>query len=881
MTPERWQQVKNMLQQALELEPQERSAFLAQRCAADQSLRQEVETLLASEGQIRSGFLDSAAIPSFLLDEEAQFRLPRGKRIGAFEILEEVAQGGMGAVYRAVRADGLYKQQVALKIVRAELGSELTATRFRNERQILATLDHPNIAKILDGGSTAEGIPYFVMEFIDGLPITDYCHRHKLSIDARLNLFRTVCSAVHYAHQRLVIHRDIKPSNILVAGDGIPKLVDFGIAKILDPSLAVENVTMTGAGWVMTPEYASPEQLSGAAITTASDVYSLGLVLYELLTGRRAYRFPSRMPHEVARIVLESEPPKPSTAVRREAEDGEDKKEKTALAPELVSERRSDSPERLERRLAGDLDNIVLKAIRKEPAARYNSAEQFSDDLRRHLEGLPVLARKGTLADSGRKFVVRHKVAVTAAALVLLSLIGGMVLTLREARIARAERARAERRFNDLRKLANSLMFEINDSIRQLPGATAARKLIIQRAQEYLDSLAQESANDPGLLRELAAAYGKLADVQGNVQDANVGDTPGSLQNYRKAIALLESASSLQPSNRELRRELGQRYLDLSQAVGLRAGNKAEYKDILEKALGILAPLAAVNPEDATTQDALGVAYDSKARYLRYDNDFPGSLDYDGRALTIFERLAKAESNNDLYQAQISNAHRSMGAVLSIQKQWPAALEQYHIALPMDEAQVARHPDSVSARWDLTVSYSNTGFILVRQGDLDGGLKFYLKALKIRAELVAADPADTRALGGLSQTRTYIAGIYERKENFRRAIEYHKEALSIREALLQRDPTSKTAREVVAWAHAEIAQDYLQLAERARSVPDNELRFCRECVLWFEPALPIMLHMKSEGRLFGAEREDLETYLRDLDKCRQTIARRSADSSPR
>jgi non-specific serine/threonine protein kinase/serine/threonine-protein kinase len=879
MTPERWQQVKDVLQKALELKPEERSGFLEQRCGADSELRQEVETLIASEAQTGSAFLDSAAVPSFLLDQEAQFRLARGKRVGAFEILEEVAQGGMGAVYRAIRADGLYKQEVALKIVRAELGSELTAARFRNERQILATLDHPNIAKILDGGSTAEGIPYFVMEFIDGLPITEYCDRHKLPIDARRNLFRTVCSAVHYAHQRLVIHRDIKPSNILVTTDGVPKLVDFGIAKILDPSLLPENVTMTGGGWVMTPEYASPEQLSGAAITTASDVYSLGLVLYELLSGRRAYRFPSRMPHEVARIVLETEPEKPSTAIWRTPQDGEGKQQKGALAPEVVSGLRGDSPEKLKRRLAGDLDNIVLKALRKEPAARYDSAEQLSEDLRRHLEGLPVVARKATFAYRSRKFVARHKVAVTAATLVLLSLIGGMALTLRQARIARAERARAERRFNDVRKLANSLMFEINDSIGELPGATTARRLIIQRAQEYLDSLAQESANDPALLRELAAAYGKLADVQGKVTDANVGDTPSALQNYRKAVKLLESTSSLQPSNRELRRELGQRYLDLSLALGIRAGNKAEYKDILQKALEILEPLATANPQDVATEDALGVAYDSKSRYLRYDNDFPGSLDYDGRALAIFERLAKTEPNNELYLTQISNAHRNLGAVLSMQKHWAAALEHYRIAVPMDETQVARHPESVSARFNLSVSYSNTGFILIRQGEMDAGLNYYLKALKIRAALVDADPADTKALGGLGDTYTYIAGIYERKEDYPQAIEYKKKTIAIREELSRKDPTNKGARESLAWAQAEMGGLYAKMAAQARSVPPNQLTFCRESVHWLQLALPTLLQKKAEGRLFGAE--ELDTPQRNLDKCRQTVARLSADFSPR
>lgn len=414
MTPAEWQKVRPILESALELDSSNRSAFLDQTCG-EPSLRQEIESLIAAHEQAGTNALNAAAMPSFAGDDEAHFRLPPGKRVGPYEIVQEIAVGGMGAVYRAIRADGEYKQQVAVKIVRSELGAEFTATRFRNERQILASLDHANIAKILDGSTTADGLPYFVMEFIDGLPITEYCDQHTLSINERLKIFRTVCSAVHYAHQHLVIHRDLKPSNILVTADGLPKLLDFGIAKILDPGLLPEIMTMTAGGlWIMTPEYASPEQLRGEPITTGTDVYSLGLVLYELLTGHRAYRFASRMPHDVARAVLETDPEKPSAAIRRTGVAEEEKPDKAPLTPELVSSLRGGSPEKLQKRLTGDLDNIALKAIRKEPRERYSSADQLSEDIRRHLEALPVLARKSTVAYRCRKYILRHKVGVTA-----------------------------------------------------------------------------------------------------------------------------------------------------------------------------------------------------------------------------------------------------------------------------------------------------------------------------------------------------------------------------------------------------------------------------------------------------------------------------------
>src|SRR5260370_22393682 len=313
MTPEQWQRVRPILESALELDSAHRTAYLDGACA-DRSLRREVESVIAVHEKAGTNALKPGSMVRLKLDEEAQFRLLPGRRIGPYEMLEEIALGGMGAVYRAIRADGQYKQQVALKIIRTDLGAELSATRFRNERQILASLDHPNIAKILDGGTTADDLPYFVMEFIDGQRIDEYCDAHKLATTERLALFLQVCSAVQYAHQRLIVHRDIKPGNILVNAEGVPKLLDFGIAKIMESSEVSgrpeQTITLIR---LLTPEYASPEQVKGEPITTASDVYSLGVVLYELLTGRTPYNVPTRTPHEISRAVCEAEPEQPST----------------------------------------------------------------------------------------------------------------------------------------------------------------------------------------------------------------------------------------------------------------------------------------------------------------------------------------------------------------------------------------------------------------------------------------------------------------------------------------------------------------------------------------------------------------------------------------
>lgn len=435
MTAERYQRVKEIFQAAIECEPSKRPALLLETCKDEELLRGDVESLLAYY-DLAEDFIERSAFgigARLLIDDE--FESLVGQTIGNYRLISILGRGGMGEVYLASRADEQFRKQVAIKIVRAGLDTPETRRRFRHERQVLASLDHPNIAKLLDSGTTEDGRPYVVMDYVEGVPITDYCKLHNLSIADRLRLFQTVCSAVQYAHQRLVIHRDIKPGNILVTSDNTPKLLDFGIAKLLDPTMS-ETVGLTVAELrLMTPQYASPEQVRGLEITTASDVYSLGVLLYELLTGRRPYRIPKHRMDGWAQVICEQEPDPPSTAVTRiEPED------ETLTQPEQ-------STEKLQRQLRGDLDNIVLMAMRKEPERRYSSISEFAEDIKRYLEGLPVVARKATLAYRAAKFVRRNKVGVVAASIVLLTLLGGIVATVWQARIATAQaRLAAEQR---------------------------------------------------------------------------------------------------------------------------------------------------------------------------------------------------------------------------------------------------------------------------------------------------------------------------------------------------------------------------------------------------------------------------------------------------
>jgi TolB-like protein/Flp pilus assembly protein TadD/tRNA A-37 threonylcarbamoyl transferase component Bud32 len=396
MTPERWRKVEEIFQAAVELLPDERSRYVAQVCAHDTTLRRDVESLLSqhdSAGELLDqpfyGDTEFSMLDSFVEEEDPMI----GRRLGAYRIEREIGRGGMGAVYEASRADNEFNKRAAIKLVKRGMDTDFILRRFRKERQILAALDHPHIAGLLDGGTTDDGLPYFVMEFIEGQPLYTYCDAHQLNITERLKLFRSICDAVHYAHQKQVVHRDIKPSNVLVTSEGVPKLLDFGIAKLLNPQLAgdITHDPTATAMRLMTPEYASPEQVQGAPTTPSTDVYSLGVLLYELLTGHRPYRLVNRAPHEIARVICEESPAPPSVIITR-AEDllpslftGDD-----ATTLRQLYTTRGGTLESIRRALAGDLDNIVMQALRKEPEWRYQTAAELRDDITRYLEGRPV-----------------------------------------------------------------------------------------------------------------------------------------------------------------------------------------------------------------------------------------------------------------------------------------------------------------------------------------------------------------------------------------------------------------------------------------------------------------------------------------------------------
>ncbi len=583
MSPARWQQIKAALYGALELNPQLRSPYIDRISANDRDMRRELESLLVAYDGSSATFLENPA-PAIESLQALTAGAWKGRRVGAYELIEQIGSGGMGEVYRAVRADDEYQKQVAIKLVRVGQDSTAVVQRFRVERQILAALDHPHIARLLDGGTTGEGVPYFVMELIDGEPIDRYCESHRLDVAARLRLFLQVCDAVQYAHQRLTVHRDLKPTNILVSTEGSPKLLDFGIAKILAARPHARADAESKAVFrMMTPRYASPEQRGGELITTASDVYSLGIVLYELLIGGKPAEVPLKAPTSGSRATLPRFT-KPSAAVRR-----------------ARAESRSPSaPAKLEKQLRGDLDCIVLKAIDHEAARRYDSVEQFAEDIRRHLRHLPVVARPATIAYRAGSFVRRHAVGVGAAALIALAMLVAVLTTQREAHIAEQAlaRARAESRTSD-QVMGYLLALFDGASPDKTGGKPIDPRALVDQGQSQIDG---HLSDQPLLRARMLAALGTLY--------CKLGQAEPCRRDLEQALSLQSADPAADPViAAQFDRQLAASYNS--------AGRADEAIALLGRALGVF---EAEQPQNASAMAAtlleLGRAYRAKAQPL-------------------------------------------------------------------------------------------------------------------------------------------------------------------------------------------------------------------------------------------------------------------------
>jgi eukaryotic-like serine/threonine-protein kinase len=871
VTVDRWQRVKELFDAASALDPETRSTFLKMACKDDSGLLEEVESLLAA-GDEAGEFIEKPALKlgssstngNSIFDITAFERHTQpepsqiGKVVGPYRIVDEIGEGGMGKVYRAVRADDVFQRQVAIKIVKRGMDTDFIRRRFRNERQILAGLNHPNITRLLDGGTTEDGLPYFVMEYIQGLPLLEYCDERRLNTNERLKLFLKVCSAVQYAHQNLIVHRDLKPRNILVTSDGEPKLLDFGIAKILNLDLSSQTADPTMMRFrLMTPEYASPEQARGEIITVASDVYSLGVILYELLSGHRPYRLSQVSPHDVARVICEVEPPRPSTAVKSVVKVPRSKDAETeTLTPELVSSNRSSAPEKLRWRLHGDLDNIVLMAIRKEPSRRYASVEQFAEDIRRHLDGKPVAARQDTFLYRTTKFLGRHAWGVVAVVLLMVSMTAGVATTIYQSR-------RADRRFEEVRKLANYFLFDLHDAMEKLPGSVPVREMLVRRALQYLDSLAQEASGDPSLLSELATAYQKVGDVQGSPTRPNLGSTAGALQSYQKALAIRERLIQLKPNDFEARRELGMSHSNVSSILNV-AGDSRAAMEHAQKAVAILEQLYKDDPGNSQVQYDLAVAYQFLGNAHVVTSNWQKVGEYRERTLNLYEQQASRTPFDISVQRNISTTLKQLGAVKARLKDRAAALLSFRRALAIDEKLAAQDQNSIQSRNELGVAYNGMGFALSELGEYTEAIAWYNRALEIREELARDDVHDARARRRLANTNQDLGSVYQKQGKWKEASDHYRRVVELREAVRAVDELS--ADNILDLARAYSALGTIAQS-RAQEGGAQQSSAFGECRSYLRRAFEVYADMEKRGALKETASKESAEVSRRLKAC--------------
>ncbi len=833
MSTQTWSTVSKILLDCLEIEVSERYRYLD---TLDLSLeiREEVEKYLAFEKDVEGSLNFSAVdLSKGFFDED---RSAIGQDFGVYKVVGELGFGGMGTVYLAERNDGKFEQRVALKLLKREMNTAALRRRFQQEREILASLEHPNIARLLDAGTTDDKIPYIAMEYIEGLPIDVYCNKNQLGLSRRLDLFRKVCTAVGFAHRNLIVHRDLKPSNILVTDDGDPKLVDFGISKILSKDFnQINSATVTKLG-AMTPSYASPEQLQHRSVTTATDIYSLGVILYELLSGHRPFETKEAKLNEIYKAIIETDPPPPSSLVDTISNLSKSTTDRPTVVKENVSEiatidhslDNQTDPNKFRNTLApkvtfssqslrGDLDNIVLKALRKEPERRYSSAENFSEDIKRHLQGLPVTARRNTYSYRAEKFLKRNKAGAIAGLLVMLAIVGGSIATFWQSRVAQAERVRAERRFNDVRNLANSYLFKLGPMIEKLPGSTAARKELVTLSLAYLDSLSAEVNDDTELKRELAAAYEKVGDVQGNPLNPNLGDIKGAVNSYEKALSIRQELIVNEPDNSQLENDLAQNY----QVLGEIHSNGSDYEKgrlYIEKALQLREKLSARNTQDVEAQKRLAEVISSRGDIAFYEYQNKQAIDYYDRAKAIYEQLLKGTPADFEMERQYARAYMNIGEAYGWDDDLQSGEENLEKALSILIRLGEKHPNDQKVQRSLMLAYLKTADNYADFKKPEHGITLFNKGIEVAERLSNADPMSVQAKRDvaiitrkLAETLIKVGKTKESSEKMLRALEILKE-------LRNSDPDNNLAVYDVANAQFAAAGTFLSLKDYKRGL---------------------------------------------------------------
>lgn len=837
MTAPRWTTVGAEFDRLASLSVEEQARELEQLRGRSPELAAEVASLLEAD---RSGVLPEDPVPAPL------DALQPGAVVAAYRILGELGRGGMGVVYHATRDDGAFDREVAIKVMRPDMVSPGLTTRFLTERRVLGQLDHPAIPRLLDAGTTTQGQLFVVLELVEGQALDAWSVGRPLH--EKLALFEQVCDAVAHAHQRLVLHRDIKPSNVLVAAGNSPKLLDFGIARLLDPEAGSGAATQLGVR-ALTPDYASPQQLRGEPLSTAYDVWALGVVLYELLTGELPHpSSPRRSLEERARRIEVAPAPRPSAELRRKG---------------AVAEARA---------VEGNLDAIVSRALAPEPGARYPSVAALAADLRRHREGHPIEARIPSLTERARLFVRRNRLAVGVATGVAAILLVATTVSVRQAAIAKAALTRAEHRFDQLRRLAGVFLFELPGRIEALPGSTGARELLVETGLEYLDPLAAEAGDDMTLLAEVAAGYERMGQIQGGFEAPNVGETSAALATFDHAIEL-RSRLAQADGRAEARISLAQTHL-LRATARLKTGL---LPDALADAAVALELIAAAGVESREQR-----ALHARAVFVR------GQLEAASGDVTVAEgsyRAALAELDALLAETEEQELRRTRTQVLarlgSALGQDPARLGEVDLlwaeALAADRALVAAEPHHAIWRRALVAS-------LARLSILRGVLGRYEEALELSAEAVALarriaedDPDDTEAVRTLVNVllrRSVDLADVGRAEEAEAAA---REGLERVRGLHQRDPGNAELEASVADGHLAVAQSVLRSAYGGRN---REL--WRSVRTELAAAAGITAGLLERGAITesASQARDLPMVHRWIEECDRILAGRPATLGP-
>ncbi|HVS15628.1 MAG TPA: serine/threonine-protein kinase [Thermoanaerobaculia bacterium] len=887
---ERWQRMRQLFEQLVDLPLGRRQIALAEVRARDAELAARVESLLLSSEEAASALDDAVAgaLASAVADsgERAGGELAPGARLGPYALEREIGRGGMGVVFLATRADHAYRAAVAVKVLRESFGGAELQTRFRTERQILADLDHPNIARLLDGGSTPSGRPFLVMEHIEGVPITEYCDRHTLGTEERLGLFLEVCAAVRFAHRNLVVHRDLKPANILVTASGQPKLLDFGIAKLLEPERSGHTVAATEAGArLMTPGYASPEQILGETVTTATDVFSLGVLLYELLAGCLPWAEGETLPQAVRRVLAETPPRPPSTALSRVPSAATDPR-----TTEEVAAARGLDPGLLRRRLQGDLDHIALMALRREPERRYASVDHLADDVRRHLDGLPVSARPSTTLYRARKFISRHREAVgiaAALATLLISMVAFYTLRLRQ------ERAEAQAEAAKARQVSEFVveLFEVSDPSRSRGETITARELLDQ-GRRRIRGLDAEPEVQAALMDTIGNVYRALAlyeDAEPLLEGAldqrrrlvpggvspGVAESLQSLGRLRSSQGDAVAAEDLQRRALEIWRTLGtedgaelaRSWDDLGAALFDR-GDYAEAERAHRTALAIWQSRPdGAREERARSLDRLAAALHEQGRYDEAEAHYR-------------EALAVKLAVHGEGSLEVSDSHSNLGNLLRYVDRVEESEAAHRRALEIRRQVLGSdHPD-------LTTSLNSLAVVLASQERLEEALPLFQEALDIRVQSLGADhPRVGVPLTGLADATRRLGRLEEAEALYSRSVDLHRRSLPAGHPFIAHPLLGLGSTRAARGDHREAASLYREALEIRRSalepthweIPYTESLLGRELVRLGEVEEGLELLARSHQRLVELLGPDNTRSVAAAERLREALAATGRD----